>query len=545
MSSRRDTCRAMDLELRTAAGPSPRRWGTGAGGWLLGAAVSVMVLAWVGGTPPGMSVDEPAHYYKAVGVSHLDLRGEPAGYLAVPANTPSMLAWLNRTSRAVTVPPQLHGCHPFRLPLDGRCPRLPPGVVDRPLRPDQEVTYVATYPPFVYAVPAVPMRVVEALGGKTEAVLMAGRAAVAILCLSLVLAAGYLLGAGRRAPAGWAGLALALSPMVLFLMAELATSGPEVAGSVCLVAAALSLTRHPTADDGDGGARPVRPGVAWAALGAGALVLTASRSVGPVWLAVLLAAVVALRGVGPALDAVRRHRRAAAVTTTVAATGVAAAVLWRVFVEPKAPLRASTVLEGLGPGFRQVPNVLAHGVGSFGWFDVDMPWPLYAVWAVLVVGLVGLALTVGSDRERRVLAGLVVLEVVGAVVFYAAVIRPTSPDFKMQGRYVLPLLVALPLLAGEIVGGRPQRAQSVLRGRASSLFGAGVAAAAAVHGLAWLANARYHQRSATFAREYPARWEPWGGWPVWGAVAACAVVLAWLSVASALRLSAPTRQRSA
>lgn len=524
----------MDLDLRAAPARSPRRWARPVAGWLLAAALCLVVTAWVGGTPPGMSVDEPAHYRKAVGFAHLDIRGEPAGYVDVPANTPSMMAWLNRTSRAVTVPPDLHGCHAFRLPVGGRCPRLPPGIVDRPLRPDQEVSYVGTYPPYVYTVPAVPMRVAEELGGDTEVVLMVGRAAMAALGLALVGAAGALLRRGGRGLLGLVGLALALSPMVVFLMAELAASGPEVAASLCVMAAALYLTRDP--DGGD--AR-----WAWIAFAAGALVLTTSRSVGPLWLAVLLALVVALRGRRRAVAAARRHRRAAAATAAVAVAGTAATALWRVAVEPKPELDASVVLEGLWPGLRQVPNVLAHGVGSFGWFDVDMPWPLYAVWAVLVVGLVALGVAVGSSRERRVLAGLVVLEVVGAVVFYAAVIRPTSVDFKMQGRYVLPLLVALPLVAGEIVSGHPERVASLLRHRVSTVLATAFAAAAAVHALAWTANALYYERSAIFGREYPNRWTPWGGWPLWGALAGGAVVLAWLGLVADRRSRSPVRPR--
>ncbi|HEX2042764.1 MAG TPA: DUF2142 domain-containing protein [Acidimicrobiales bacterium] len=534
----------MDLDLRARPGRSGRRWPRPAAGLLLAAALSFMALAWVGGNPPGMSVDEPAHYRKAVGLAHLDVIGEPAGYLKVPANTPSMLAWLNRTSRAVTVPPGVQGCHAFRLPVGGRCPRLPPSVVDRPLRADQEVTYVGTYPPFVYALPAVPMRVAEAFGGDTEALLMVGRVALALLCLALVIGAGYLLGDDGRGVgstrlagvndlahlaglARLAGLALAVSPMVVFLMAELAASGPEVAASISLLAAAFALTS---------GAGPARPAVAWTALAASAVVLAGTRSVGPVWLAVLAAIVVVLRGPRLVLAVVRAHRRAAKVTAALAAAATAATVVWRVVVEPKPPLDASTVASGIWPGLRQVPAVLAHAVGSFGWFDVDLPWPLYAVWGALVGGLVVLALVVGSTGERRALAGLLVLEVVGAVAFYAAVIRPTSVAFKMQGRYVLPLLVALPLVAGEIVGGHSDRVASVLRSRASQVLAGGIGAAATVHALAWVANARYYQHSAVFGREYPARWDPWGGWLVWGVVAGCGVALAWLAVVSASRV---------
>ncbi|HEX2275034.1 MAG TPA: hypothetical protein VHG90_14270, partial [Acidimicrobiales bacterium] len=63
----------LDLDLRTRPGRARRRWRRPAAGLLLAAAVSVMVLAWVGGNPPGMSVDEPAHYRKAVGFGHLDV----------------------------------------------------------------------------------------------------------------------------------------------------------------------------------------------------------------------------------------------------------------------------------------------------------------------------------------------------------------------------------------------------------------------------------------------------------------------------------------
>jgi hypothetical protein len=245
--------------------------------------------------------------------------------------------------------------------------------------------------------------------------------------------------------------------------------------------------------------------------------------------------VILLRGRRLVVAVARAHRRAAKVTALLAAAGTAATVVWRVVVEPKPPLDASTVVSGIWPGLRQVPNVLAHGVGSFGWFDVDLPWPLYAVWGLLVAGLVALTFVVGSSRERRVLAGLLVLEVVGAVAFYAAVIRPTSVDFKMQGRYVLPLLVALPVVAGEILGAHPDRVASILRGRASHALAAGIGAAVTVHGLAWVANARYYEHSAIFGREYPARWDPWGGWLLWGALAGCGVVLGWLAVLSARR----------
>ena len=480
-----------------------------------------MVLAWVGGNPPGMSVDEPAHYRKAVGVAHLDIMGAPAGYRRVPANSPSMLKWINRTSRAVRVPPKLHGCDPFRLPLRGRCPWDPTTVYDRPLPAGTEVTYVGTYPPYVYVLPSSAMRLAEALGGETEAVLMAGRAAVAALCLALVIAAGFLLRRRHDPLTGWLGLTLALSPMVLFLAAELAASGPEVAASICVLAAGLRLTRP-----ADGSS----PETGWVALAAGGLVLSTSRTLGPLWLFALLGLLTVLRGPAAVLAPVWAHRRAAAATAAVVGCGIAATAFWTIAVEPHADVRQATVVGGIGPGLRQLPAVGSHAIGSFGWFDVDLPWPLHALWAVLVVALVALALAVGSRRERTVVGLLVGLVVVGAVVVYAAVIRPTSADFRMQGRYVLPLFVALPIVAGEVVSANAGRVASLLRGRASELVGAAMATAVAVHGVAWVVNARHYVVNAKFNKEYPAGWEPVGGWAAWGAIVAAAVVLAWVGL---------------
>ena len=524
----------MDPQTQARAGRGRRRWARLSGGWLLGVAVCLMVLAWVGGNPPGMSVDEPAHYRKAVGLAHLDVMGERAAYLRAPDNSPSKLAWINRTSRAVRVPPKLHGCDPFRLPLGGRCPWDPTTVLDRRLPVGTELTYVGTYPPYVYVLPSSAMRLVEALGGETEAVLITGRAAVAVLCLALVIAAGFLLrgpqnrGPQNRGPqhtlTGLLGLTLALSPMVLFLAGELAASGPEVAASICVLAAGLCLTRL---------ANGRSPTTCWVALAAGGLVLSISRSLGPLWLLALLALVVVLRGPRPVLALARAHRRAAAATTAVVGSGIVATALWTIIVEPHAEVRPSTVIGGVGPGLRQLPEVARHAVGSFGWFDVDLPWPLYALWGVLVVGMVALALVVGSRRERTAVVALAALEVVGAVVVYAAVIRPTSPDFRMQGRYVLPLLVALPLVAGEVVHGNVGRVASLLRGRASVLLGGAMAAAVAVHGVAWAVNARHYVVDAKFNEEYPAGWEPIGGWAVWAVLVAAAVVVGWLGLASA------------
>ena len=57
--------------------------------------------------------------------------------------------------------------------------------------------------------------------------------------------------------------------------------------------------------------------------------------------------------------------------------------------------------------------------------DVVMPTPVYLAWAVLVLGVVGLAAIIGEGREKGVLGGCV-LVVLGLVVALSIAVRPTG-----------------------------------------------------------------------------------------------------------------------
>jgi hypothetical protein len=108
------------------------------------------------------------------------------------------------------------------------------------------------------------------------------------------------------------------------------------------------------------------------------------------------------------------------------------------------------------------------------------------------------------------------------MVLWVVAIRHTG--FGLQGRHVLPILVTLPLLAGELV--REGRAR--LSPRALRALAVGVPVVAAFVQLgAWFRNA---QRSA-FGLDQPLlawrvpEWEPPLGWSPWFLVAAAGAVL--------------------
>jgi hypothetical protein len=151
-------------------------------------------------------------------------------------------------------------------------------------------------------------------------------------------------------------------------------------------------------------------------------------------------------------------------------------------------------------------------VGVFGTgLDVIMPTPVYLAWALLLLGVVGLAVITGDRHEKLVLGGFV-LAVLGLVFVLSIAVRPTG--FSIQARHLLPAVVLLPLVAGEVL----RRHAADLSGRTvrSTLLGA-VAIAAAVHLAAWYLNARAWSIGATGPDFLvsDAAWSPPGSWIPW------------------------------
>ncbi|MBV8161891.1 MAG: DUF2142 domain-containing protein, partial [Acidimicrobiia bacterium] len=178
----------------------------------------------------------------------------------------------------------------------------------------------------------------------------------------------------------------------------------------------------------------------------------------------------------------------------------------------------------------KIPRFGQELVGKFGWLEWHLPWPFYALWGGLVAALAIAALVVGTWRQRAILAALIA-GCVGLAVAFNSVL-PTQTGFDFQGRYVLPLVVATPLLAAEIV-----RANRPLGGRV-------LAAGAAVGGVlvavlqlvGWYLNARRYAVGTSGPRWFAAhaQWTPTGGWPLWIGLAAAGSLCLAASVAVAV-----------
>ena len=477
---------------------------------LVVAAYLLLGSAWLVGNPPGSAPDEGAHYLKALaagrGELHLDRRPPPP---PDPAALDARLRWHAVTSRLVDVPPPLDPtplfCSAFRPEISAGC--LPD---ERPPGAGEGVTIVGPYQPFTYVLPGLLMRPAD----DPESATRLGRLGFWLVSAALLATAVLLLWSPGAGGYPLVGPAVAITPMVAFMVSTLSANGLEIAAGTCFAAALLRLAR--------GG--PDRRWV-WIAAGASGALLALSRVTGVLWVVLSGLSVLAVAGARPALAALRRGGRRAVWATAAVAGAVVASVSWEVAVQPHPRRSLRAAVRGLRGELEDLPAVLDQAIGVFGWLDTRMPTVAYRTWKVLLLALVVAAFLVAGRRHRLVVCGLAGGSVVVTVVV-ATLNRATG--FGVQARYVLPFVVVVPLAAGEVLLANRRRVPPRLSRWLPLAF---VAPAAAVHLLGWYGNARRYAVGVPGPWSFVGRaeWSPPLGWWPWVAVtvaAAAALVVA-------------------
>ncbi len=443
--------------------------------WLIGFSIFFAVLAaWSLATPKFAAPDEPAHAARAASLVRGQLLGRP---LSGNPSDPRV---------AVRIPlnlvPTNIGCFIFRPSQPASCAR-----VTSPL-PDLRTvsTYTGRYPPLYYLAVGVPS--LWASGGRVLWWMRLGGDVVN----AVLLTAAFLI-AGRSTNSVWAlvGVAAATTPMVLFLGSVVNPSGLEICSAVTLWSALLALTRSP------GGQRS--PAVAiWAA--ASAVVFESTRGLSPVLMVLTVAAACAAAPPGWVRRLLRR-RQVRIGGAVVAAFGVLA-VAWIVGAGTLRLMRVSTV-----PASVTTPDLVRlvlgdntqfdQFVGRFGWLDTRSPtWVVY-LWAVALCALVAAVIHRRQWRVLTVLGALAAASVVIPTV--EGVVQARTVGLFSQARYIMPLAVGLPILAGAALSlGRWLSA-----GKGQLVLGALAAAQLAAF---WAALQRY--RFGT-PRRLPPRYGPW------------------------------------
>jgi hypothetical protein len=483
------------------------------------AGYAALIAAWMVANPLGRAPDEPGHYLRALGAVSSNVKG--TRIKVAGAERDPKLRWVQGISRQFVLPDRL-AIDPdspcpgslFNPEVSAACQRGWPAHGSPVV-----VSTIGSYQPYTYA----PIGAAMSAAHSPSVAFRLGRGAVALTAVVLIgLAATTLLGSGdggRLAqPAGVAALALAVPPMAVFLASSLNPNGLEVAAGVACAAGLFALLRSAYSDNAPRGA--------WLTFGAGGVALAATRSLGPYFVVALVA--VGLVWVGPRAAqrvVLRAPIASAAALGCVGATAVLN-LWWEATQQPH--LQWSHVLDHLSVG--RVPRIGQELVGRFGWLEWRLPLYFYAAWGALVLVLLVLALVRGTGRQRAALGVLVTGAFVLSIAFHS--VMPGQTGFDVQGRYLLPLVVAVPILAGEIL--RTRRVPAISTAAAVGLCGVLVAA---LQFFAWYENARRYAVGTSGPRWFlnHAQWVPAGGWLLWIAVAAagCLCIAAGVSFAVA------------
>ena len=400
---------------------------------LLGFVILFGITAlWAVTTPKYAAPDEPAHAVKAAANVRGEFRGtpQPADHIPYEAFTvPATLAQGNPACIAFQ-PEQSAACLPRWTAQSGMTEAL---------------TYVGGYPPLYYLLVGLPTLVTN---GKD--VLFWMRLVSAALS-SLFLAVGFV-AASRIRRARWTvlGVAAAVTPMALFLASVVNPSGLEI--SAALATWTCALAAFASRED-----PPPRGLVLWTAVSASVLVQV--RGLSPLLLAVIGLTVVGVTGWQPVLRVLRR--RDGQIGAGILAASSIFALVW-IFAmgslklagagQPVAPNASNwqiftTAIRAVGLNMYQL-------FGVFGWLDTNMPTWCYFAWEA-ICALLALAVLVRREfRLAVVIAGVVAVTILLPTAL--ASLEARKLGIVGQGRYILPVAVGAPILAGYAMSRRPR-----------------------------------------------------------------------------------------
>lgn len=394
--------------------------------WLLAAffaATSIVGVLWATATPVMNVPDEPDHVRRAAGVVRGQLLGTSSGQRdGLPVYRVRIPESLGVLGACVfgDFPPE---CKAMRAHGRGDV------LIDVESR-------LARYNPTYYALVGLPTLVSP---GKRTVYLMRW---VTVMLVAMLITLGVAVLLDTPAPSRWTlvGLAVATTPMTFFFAGSVNPSAVEIAAGIGLWLGLLGWFSHPAPELGARNAlRVAIVGVA----------LVTVRALGP-----MLLVLIALGAAGASpREAVRlavRGKPFRLAASIVALAGVVA-VGWTIYAGTlDKPDEAFPQYEDAGrflfDVFKALTSYERQMIGVFGWVDTPAPEHVYVIWFALLGFLVLGAFVVGALRVRMVLLLLLLASATIPVVLQYSV----APELGLiwQGRYLLPLMVGLPLVAG-------------------------------------------------------------------------------------------------
>ncbi len=403
----------------------------------------VAVAAWSFASPLGSGPDEPAHLVRAASLVRGQLVGKDlphptsAQKSTVIVRVPEVFASLGADV----------GCFQYKSNVPAGCQH---GLNGSTHTVSVE-TYVGRYPPFYYALVGLPTLALVTVKGIYAARLASGALSAAMLALAITS-----LRRCRGAPLLAAGLAVAITPMVLYLAAVINPSGLEIASAISAWTAAMALASQRPSD---------LSASAVAALGVSVSVLVLTRALAPLWVLFILAAFVGVGAASPVRDLLRKRYVQGWLAVCVAAG--AFSVAWDLLANPFLTEPGSPLPRGVTEGgifqlaLERLDLLVTSSIGQFGWLDAPSPYLVIVLW----LGALGAVVLVGTCLARRRAAAVVVGTAVAWVAVPIVTIMSTANQEGIlgQGRDFMGLAVGIPIVAAVIAGERFSDHRATLR----------------------------------------------------------------------------------
>lgn len=393
--------------------------------WAAFLAYLVLAVCWSLATPLFAVPDEPAHVVRAASVARGQILGRSEKTLANEPNAPLLVNVPEIFKSASGV-----GCLAFQPEKTANCISFA-----GPTKSAEVETTAGRHPPWYYAATGFPSLLFPSGLGVRLMRLVSAFITAAFFASALVSARSV------RAPriAGL-GIAVATTPMVLFLSGGVNPSAPEITAAMCLWATGIVICEPD---------RVVNRRLAMR-LGIAASSLALIRQLGPLWLLLIGLTIVGVAG----LARTRALFRLRAIRIGLIAAGLCS-ILQVAWVMANGTLDAGKAnTPGVeGPFSYVMRTAVGRGtrffhesVGIFGWLDTNPPFIVWLLWAAALGGIALLAILFG--RQQIVLAVLSTTLLTWALPIFFEARSAREATFFWQARYTLPLAVGIPILAG-------------------------------------------------------------------------------------------------
>lgn len=497
--------------MSTAVGPPPASsdvvapagrppWTVRRVWWVSFALLGLAGVVWAFASPVMASPDETAQAVKAVAA----VRGQIRGTEVVTNERDPKL--LNRVLTTYEIPAgysaldAVPACYAFYPKIPANCAPYLPQDSGATV---PATTYVGRYPPTFYVAVGWPSLFL----GPARALRAMRLVSVVLSAALLATAASAIVDLGRRRGGMVViGLALAVTPSVLFIGSSINASAVEITAGIATWVTALALVA--------GTGAPTRSLVVRTAISISAFAL--ARPVSPLLVGIALVVVWLVAGSRERvreLWADRTSRVAGVVVAVIGALASAYILATGAFGSAQGfPIVDKGNAEIAQFSLGEFPWRTRQMIGVFGWLDTPLNPATIVVWLLAVAAVVVGALWWGRGRDRL---GLL-------AVAAALVVVPTAAELAgahqvgtvWQGRYSLPIAVGLPIVAGFALDRARRPSARVVR-VAAVLTGVLVAV---VQTLSIVTSVRRYATGADnplFAYLSAGVWSPPGGpWPL-------------------------------